>query len=352
MQRARKLETGFFRAHTKIAALALACALLSSHPLPASSGPLADRWQLQLSANVTSNSNAQRSASPLRAPSSQIHIPDWAWLAIIAIVGLGGFFAGWLFHKHRAQSEPNSTTNPRISPSSSDAMRHDAFDRHDPSGDASEETKIDTSQTPHRTSANDPRPGNAVPTALNDDVYSEAPAYLERSDGSRFALSAKRCTLGREQDNNVVLDDLSVSRHHAEIARDPNGDFSINDLNSLNGILVNGQKVDATDLSHGDRLEIGDLVLRFKLSKAPTPIAADLTNAPTDFDYQRTLVLNRGTDDTAEHERTMDIAASESGAETMPGLDLELVPETEQPDNTHQRTLVLRRPPNSDPDNI
>jgi len=91
--------------------------------------------------------------------------------------------------------------------------------------------------------------------------------YLEitagDAKGQRVALTAARTTFGRRETNTVVLKDKMASGHHAEISRDLNG-FTLRDLGSTNGTLVNGEPVTETLLSHGSRLRIGNARYVFK----------------------------------------------------------------------------------------
>ena len=59
-------------------------------------------------------------------------------------------------------------------------------------------------------------------------------------------LPVKALRIGRAPDNDVVLSDLKVSRHHAEVRRSPTGRYEIVDLGSHNGTYVNGQRVTAS----------------------------------------------------------------------------------------------------------
>jgi hypothetical protein len=78
--------------------------------------------------------------------------------------------------------------------------------------------------------------------------------------GSRFLLDREVTTVGRHPDSDIFLDDVTVSRRHAELVRH-DGHVSVNDLGSLNGSYVNGERVDRRALGTGDEVQIG----RFKL---------------------------------------------------------------------------------------
>ena len=91
-------------------------------------------------------------------------------------------------------------------------------------------------------------PAKAVPTV----------ARLERADGSRLILKADAPTrLGRALDNDIVLDEASISRHHAVIeAR--NGGFIVRDLGSHNGTWLADQRVTEANLASGTAFRLGD----------------------------------------------------------------------------------------------
>ncbi|MFV1957957.1 MAG: FHA domain-containing protein, partial [Planctomycetota bacterium] len=81
--------------------------------------------------------------------------------------------------------------------------------------------------------------------------------------GERILLSEPRATFGRRETNTVVLDDRMASGHHCEIDRDLNG-YTIRDLGSTNGTLVNGEPVSEALLVHGARIRIGNSRFAFK----------------------------------------------------------------------------------------
>ena len=77
-------------------------------------------------------------------------------------------------------------------------------------------------------------------------------------------LPAKALRIGRIPDNDVVLSDLNVSRHHAELRKSPTGSYEIVDLGSHNGTFVNGQRVSSQLLTEQDLVSIGNSTFRLK----------------------------------------------------------------------------------------
>jgi pSer/pThr/pTyr-binding forkhead associated (FHA) protein len=74
--------------------------------------------------------------------------------------------------------------------------------------------------------------------------------------GSRFLLDQDVTTAGRHPDSDIFLDDVTVSRRHAEFRREGSG-YTVHDVGSLNGTYVNRERVDAAPLSGGDEVQIG-----------------------------------------------------------------------------------------------
>ncbi|MGH3658718.1 MAG: ATP-binding cassette domain-containing protein, partial [Micromonosporaceae bacterium] len=68
--------------------------------------------------------------------------------------------------------------------------------------------------------------------------------------------AADRTRIGRAPDNDIVLDDLQVSRYHADLLRTAGG-LKLVDLGTRNGSFVNGRRVDSADLRHGDMISFG-----------------------------------------------------------------------------------------------
>jgi pSer/pThr/pTyr-binding forkhead associated (FHA) protein len=74
--------------------------------------------------------------------------------------------------------------------------------------------------------------------------------------GSRFLLDVDVVTAGRHPDSDIFLDDVTVSRRHAEFRRDASG-VKVRDVGSLNGTYVNRDRIDEVRLSNGDEVQIG-----------------------------------------------------------------------------------------------
>jgi pSer/pThr/pTyr-binding forkhead associated (FHA) protein len=89
-------------------------------------------------------------------------------------------------------------------------------------------------------------------------------SLLVERDGQVFAtlpLLGERTTLGRDPGSDVVLADEDVSRHHARLIR-KHGKYYVEDLDSLNGTLVNGEPVYTYKLSASTEMRIGPYLLR------------------------------------------------------------------------------------------
>jgi hypothetical protein len=92
-----------------------------------------------------------------------------------------------------------------------------------------------------------------------------APGTLVLPDGRRIQLGEDRALIGRLPDCVVALTDPQVSRHHAEIRRDERG-YRVVDLDSMNGIQVNGVKVREHLLTDGDVILVGATSIRYEES--------------------------------------------------------------------------------------
>jgi pSer/pThr/pTyr-binding forkhead associated (FHA) protein len=94
----------------------------------------------------------------------------------------------------------------------------------------------------------------------------DGPALVVRAGGGRagehFLVGEDGVTIGRTPDCDVFLDDVTVSRRHAVVARADQG-FSIEDLGSLNGTFVNRRRIESAELTDGDEIQIGKYRLTF-----------------------------------------------------------------------------------------
>ncbi|MGE0191678.1 MAG: FHA domain-containing protein [Planctomycetota bacterium] len=99
------------------------------------------------------------------------------------------------------------------------------------------------------------------------DAGSQGVCYLEwvskERKGEKVWLRGPRTTLGRRESSTIVLDDRMASGHHAEIVKDLNG-YTLRDMGSTNGTLVNGEPASEVALSHGSRVRIGNSRFVFK----------------------------------------------------------------------------------------
>jgi pSer/pThr/pTyr-binding forkhead associated (FHA) protein/catechol 2,3-dioxygenase-like lactoylglutathione lyase family enzyme len=125
--------------------------------------------------------------------------------------------------------------------------------------------------------------------------------------GSRFVLSRPSTSAGRHPASDIYLDDIAVSRHHAEF-RFEHGEFSIVDAGSLNGTYVNRQPVDSAKLTNGDEIHIGKFRLVF--------LTGPDTRTLTQLDESEASPHLRGAD------RVMDTNTDNQRREPEPNADI------------------------------
>ena len=102
-----------------------------------------------------------------------------------------------------------------------------------------------------------------VPTRLVTSEPQDAPPTLVAHGGQRIVLAGSPVVLGRQADCDLVLQDDQASRRHAQVEPGPHG-FVLVDLGSTNGTLLNGQPIAGpASLEPGDRILVGDTVVRF-----------------------------------------------------------------------------------------
>ena len=111
----------------------------------------------------------------------------------------------------------------------------------------------------------------SAPEALHPNV-NKGPHDVHRDElviasgltaGTRIELVKEVTSVGRHDNSDLLLDDVSVSRHHAVFTRTASGRITLRDLNSLNGTYVNGARVEETTLHSADEVQIGKFKLVF-----------------------------------------------------------------------------------------
>ncbi|HXZ03896.1 MAG TPA: FHA domain-containing protein, partial [Ktedonobacteraceae bacterium] len=118
------------------------------------------------------------------------------------------------------------------------------------------------------------QPGVLAPFVFGEDIPW---GWLEhrsgRFQGQKLALSRTVISIGREEDNDIWLDDETSSRYHAELAWD-SGQAYITDCDSLNGVLLNGRRIRGTlVIKNGDLVEIGSHRFIFEIAEHSIPLA-------------------------------------------------------------------------------
>jgi pSer/pThr/pTyr-binding forkhead associated (FHA) protein len=106
--------------------------------------------------------------------------------------------------------------------------------------------------------------GEEIHLPLEDLREGQALLVVKRGPnaGSQFLIEKDVTTAGRHPESDIFLDDITVSRRHAEVRR-KDGSFFVHDMGSLNGTYVNRERVENTQLANGDELQIGKFKLVF-----------------------------------------------------------------------------------------
>ncbi len=86
--------------------------------------------------------------------------------------------------------------------------------------------------------------------------------------GSRFQLDKDVVSAGRHPQSDIFLDDVTVSRRHAEFRRTAEG-YEVSDVGSLNGTYVNREPIESSTLSNGDEVQVGKFRLVFLTGSQP-----------------------------------------------------------------------------------
>jgi pSer/pThr/pTyr-binding forkhead associated (FHA) protein len=110
----------------------------------------------------------------------------------------------------------------------------------------------------------DPTGGDAIDIAVGDIPAGVGVVIVTRGPnaGSKFVLDRAITTSGRHPDSDIFLDDITVSRRHAEFLR-TGAEYRVRDVGSLNGTYVNRERTDEAPLAPGDEVQIGKFKLAF-----------------------------------------------------------------------------------------
>jgi pSer/pThr/pTyr-binding forkhead associated (FHA) protein len=104
-----------------------------------------------------------------------------------------------------------------------------------------------------------------------------------------ISLTKERMSIGRKPNNDIQIDNLAISGEHAAVVTILNDSF-LEDLNSTNGTLVNGQSVKKHFLKNGDVVELGKYKLKYIAEQAATAESSD---------YEKTMVLRANSEQRA-----------------------------------------------------
>jgi len=79
-----------------------------------------------------------------------------------------------------------------------------------------------------------------------------------------YEFNKSAITIGRELDNDIVIDNLGISRHHCKVEEKPGGLHTVSDLGSNNGTFMRGERITTYNLNNGDAINIGKYALIYK----------------------------------------------------------------------------------------
>lgn len=97
--------------------------------------------------------------------------------------------------------------------------------------------------------------------------------------GTTFVLDTPLITIGRDPSNNVFLNDMTVSRHHARLELTPSGDAMLEDLGSLNGTWVDGAIMNRAKLEDGSTIQIGTFRMVYHTTQSTSRISVDTSSS-------------------------------------------------------------------------
>lgn len=108
---------------------------------------------------------------------------------------------------------------------------------------------------------------------------------------NQFELGEDRVTIGRTEDNVIMLADSGVSRQHAAIEYE-NGDYFVVDLGSRNGVFLNKERVEKEKLKYWDEIQIHNFVIKFMAKPGLGAASGDEDEIPADLESDKTEFFN------------------------------------------------------------
>lgn len=180
---------------------------------------------------------------------------DFAGAGIGAAAGAGAA-AGMAGAQADLYAHPGQRGQRDYSSSGIDVMAEDPaqFDNYNAYSQAAVAEPIAVGQTMHF-GGNSPQQGQTT--------HHGEPHLVNLTTGRTFTLAPARVLIGRAVNCDIVLNDLNVSRTHAEIRRESTAAWSVADLGSTNGTLVNGRHIAEVMLNEGDRITTGTTTFLF-----------------------------------------------------------------------------------------
>ena len=102
-----------------------------------------------------------------------------------------------------------------------------------------------------------------APEAVPQRTANQKPRLIDLTTNRSFPITKAQIVMGRALSSDIAIEDLNVSRTHAEIRRENANAWSVADLGSTNGTLVNGHHIASTMLQEGDRITVGTTTFLF-----------------------------------------------------------------------------------------
>ena len=160
-------------------------------------------------------------------------------------------------------------------------------------------------------------------THLDEDA-SQDPAIEIHVRGlpvKRVKLESECTKIGRMAENHIVLDDVQVSRSHARILKTNRG-WTIEDQQSENGVIVNGQKVEQAYISLGDHIQIGEhrLIVVDNKEAQTINVEENMSHSDAPFREEHTVIMT----DPLAHEALLKKLKAEKTKKKFPDMSFKL----------------------------